>query len=175
MDVHAPHAAPEREHQFHLLDTGGHQIAQRGFLYDTEGNPKYRARMRHVKGLHKLAQINHYALRSRESFALKSLRGDGTMTAAENARRSTETTAVKFRHGKKFWRKYDLNDCQDTSIHRYGTDTKRLMKEMLEQPAIRATYDNCYAQFAANRQKLEEQLDIDLISAKRWEFLKALG
>ena len=174
MDVHAPLAAPDREQDFHLLDTGGHKIAQRAFFYDHNGTPKYRARMRHVVDLHKLAQINHYALRSRESFAFKSMRGDGTMTAAENDTRGQGNPAIKFRHGRKFWRKYDLNDCKDDSIHRYQAATKRLMAAMLEHPEIKAAYVDCCAQFATNRRALEEKLGLDLATANRWEFLSAL-
>lgn len=175
MDIHAPLAASDRENSFFLIDSGGNKIAQRAFFYDNEGNPRYRARMRNVLNIHKLAQINHYALRSRESFAFKSIRGDGAMTAIENESRGAENPGVKFRHGKKFWRKYDQNDCRDDSILQSQTRTKRLMADMLAQPEIKEAYDNCYAQFVENRGVLERKLGFDLQKVKRWEFLSALG
>lgn len=174
MDVHAPHAAPGREHAFYVLDSGGQRIRQRSFFYGKNGEPRHRARVRNVVEIHKIAQINHYALRSREAFAFKMVRGDGTMTAAENDNRSHNKKVVKFRHGRKFWRKYDLNNCHDDSILRYQKSTARLMNEMLEQPAVKAAYMTCCDRFSANRQALEKKIELNLISAKRSEFLKAL-
>ncbi len=173
MDVHAPHAAAGAEEAFHILDSGGSAVAQRAFFYDRDGAPRYRARIRHVHDIYRLAQVNHYALRSRESFALKSLRGDGTMTAAENALRG-RNEAMKFRHGKKFWRKYDIDTCTDTSILRYAGGTNRILGDMLANPDIRQAYDDCCGIFRQNRAALERDLGIDFETAKRWEFLLAL-
>ena len=175
MDVHAPHAASDREACFYLIDSGGLRIDQRSFLYDKNGQPQYRARMRNVLQPHKLAQINHYALRSRESFAFKSMRGDGTMTAAENINRDQNNKNAKFRHNPKFWKKYDISECRDESILRYQASTTQIMKEMIKHPEICSAYDRCCEIFFTNRKKLENQIGIDFASAKRWQFLSALG
>ncbi len=174
MDVHAPHATPGMEESFHILDSGGNKVPQRKFFYARDGAPQYRARMRNVREIHKIAQINHYALRSRESFALKSLRGDGTMTAAENARRGQDGSGMKFRHGKKFWRKYDMDECLDTSILKYSDATNRILATMCDRPEIRNAYEACCDILVQNRKSLEASLGLHLETAKRWEFLSAL-
>ncbi|KPP91289.1 MAG: Glycosyl transferase family 2 [Rhodobacteraceae bacterium HLUCCA08] len=52
---------------------------------------------------HGLAQVNHYAIKSREDFLLKRLRG-------------TANSKNKGRIDMDYWDKYDINTCEDASI-----------------------------------------------------------
>jgi hypothetical protein len=62
------------------------------------------------------AQVNHYALRSMDSFLIKRARG-----------RANHSSHVL---GMEYWDKFNLNDEKDTSIDRYKTATAKLVKEL---------------------------------------------
>jgi hypothetical protein len=62
------------------------------------------------------AQVNHYALRSMESFMIKRARG-----------RANHSSHVL---GMEYWGKFNLNDEKDTSIDRYKKATNKLVKEL---------------------------------------------
>lgn len=72
---------------------------------------------RHNVG-YELAQINHYAVRSRDEFLLKRLRGSAN-------------TADKDRLGKEYFAKFDQNEQEDTSIntHRIQDHVDQLMQD----------------------------------------------
>jgi hypothetical protein len=53
------------------------------------------------------AQVNHYAIKSREDFLLKRLRG-------------TANSKNKDRIDMEYWDKYDINTCEDTTIRTDG-------------------------------------------------------
>lgn len=62
------------------------------------------------------AQVNHYALRSMESFLIKRARG-----------RANHSSHVL---GMEYWDRFNLNDEKDTSIDRYKSATEKLVKEL---------------------------------------------
>jgi len=62
------------------------------------------------------AQVNHYALRSMESFLIKRARG-----------RANHSSHVL---GMDYWNKFNLNDEKDKSIDRYKTANRKLVKEL---------------------------------------------
>lgn len=62
------------------------------------------------------AQVNHYALRSMESFLIKRARG-----------RANHSHHIL---GKDYWDKFNLNDEIDMSIARYGARTSELLAEL---------------------------------------------
>ena len=62
------------------------------------------------------AQVNHYALRSMESFLIKRARG-----------RANHSSHVL---GMDYWNKFNLNDEKDTSIDRYKAANRKLVKEL---------------------------------------------
>lgn len=68
------------------------------------------------------AQVNHYALRSMESFLIKRARG-----------RANHSHHVL---GKEYWEKFNLNDEPDTSIDRYKDATGALAAELKSDPML---------------------------------------
>ena len=66
-----------------------------------------------VKTSFDLAQVNHYALRSLDSYLVKRDRGPGFQT--------------KMTIGLDYWRCFDRNHCQDDSIRRYDEEAARWM------------------------------------------------
>ncbi|KIN70655.1 Glycosyl transferase, group 2 family protein [Sulfitobacter noctilucae] len=68
------------------------------------------------------AQVNHYALRSKDSFLIKRARG-----------RANHSHHVL---GKAYWDKFNLNDEIDTSIDRYATAAGKLSAELKSDPQL---------------------------------------
>ena len=68
------------------------------------------------------AQVNHYALRSMDSFLIKRARG-----------RANHSHHVL---GMDYWNKFNLNDETDTSIKRYKTKASKLAKELKSDPML---------------------------------------
>ena len=81
---------------------------------------------------YELAQVNHYAVKSREEFLLKRLRG-------------TANSKNKDRISLDYWEKYDLNTHFDDSIRTDGI--RPVMKELLKNgdlaALVRATKESC--------------------------------
>jgi hypothetical protein len=72
------------------------------------------------------AQVNHYALRSAESFLIKRARG-----------RANHSHHVL---GMDYWNKFNLNDEPDTSIQRYAKDTAKIANELKSDPMLGALH-----------------------------------
>jgi hypothetical protein len=91
-------------------------------------NPRSFPRM----GLHDagwdLAQINHYALRSKALYALKRLRGRGYWLEAQNT--------TKLRHSSHFYATLNLNDVEDVTILRWQDRVGARMAEAGQDPAV---------------------------------------
>lgn len=68
------------------------------------------------------AQVNHYALRSMESFLIKRARG-----------RANHSHHVL---GKEYWDKFNLNDETDTSISRYREQTAEWLERFKRDPEL---------------------------------------
>lgn len=68
------------------------------------------------------AQVNHYALRSMESFLIKRARG-----------RANHSHHVL---GLEYWDKFNLNDEADTSINRYAEKASTLAAELKADPVL---------------------------------------
>ncbi|ARE83204.1 glycosyl transferase family 2 [Roseovarius mucosus] len=68
------------------------------------------------------AQVNHYALRSMESFLVKRARG-----------RANHSHHVL---GKEYWDKFNLNDETDTSIARYSEQTSEWLERFKRDPQL---------------------------------------
>ncbi|MFP7569478.1 glycosyltransferase family 2 protein [Marivita sp. S2033] len=69
------------------------------------------------------AQVNHYALRSMDSFLVKRARG-----------RANHSHHVL---GMEYWDRFNLNDEKDMSIDRYKTKTAKLVKELKADPVLK--------------------------------------
>lgn len=72
------------------------------------------------------AQVNHYALRSMESFLIKRARG-----------RANHSHHVL---GLEYWDKFNLNDEADTSINRYAEKSSALAAELKADPVLEALH-----------------------------------
>ncbi|WP_168193075.1 glycosyltransferase family 2 protein [Rhodophyticola sp. CCM32] len=84
-----------------------------------------------------LAQLNHYALRSMDSFLTQVARGN-----ANHADRSADLS---------YWRRYNINDQQDHRITRWSDRVAETMAEMLEDAELADLHAACVA---AHRTKI---------------------
>ena len=71
---------------------------------------------------HKLIQVNHYMVKSREEYSKKRLRGNGN--------RSIHDRDKYERFSEEYWSKYDLNDAQDLSAQRFLPGVKAMMRSI---------------------------------------------
>jgi Glycosyl transferase family 2 len=84
-----------------------------------------------------LAQINHYLVRTPEHFALKRLRGRGSVPDAVSERNSRHTAA--------FFQKYDRNEEEDRSILVWQDRVTAEMERMAGSPEVSAALDRSAA------------------------------
>ncbi len=124
--VHRPRFEKKRE----ILPDQVHWVNARGHLM---GEKYLRGGWRSNKDIvaYDFAQMNHYAIKSREEFLLKRLRG-------------TANSKDKDRIDLGYWDKFDLNSCEDSTI---CNDTLQArMEELLQDAELaalhRATLDN---------------------------------
>lgn len=103
MGLHAPVSSDE-----HIMDTK--RVLPGGKDYVING-----ARTKNPP-LFTHAQVNHYALRSMDSFLIKRARG-----------RANHSHHVL---GMDYWNRFNLNDENDTSIDRYQTASRKLVKKL---------------------------------------------
>jgi hypothetical protein len=87
------------------------------------------------KGLvtHEVAQMNHYMVRSEESFALKK----GQLSAVAGKDRYTDEFMVKF----------DRNECEDTSAFRYSAAFDDQYSQAMALPNVRRLHHLCCADY----------------------------
>ncbi|AMY67680.1 glycosyltransferase family 2 protein [Frigidibacter mobilis] len=106
---------------------------------------------------HAVAQINHYMIRSEESFSLKR----GTLSAA----------AGKDRYTEEFFKRYNRNDVEDLSALRYAAAFDALHAEAMALPRVRKLHHLCCADYVmrlaavagrepASDPRWQEQLDL---------------
>ena len=76
---------------------------------------------------YRLAQINHYAVRAMDSFLLKKARGSGMSKTGRNPVR---------RHTNDFFRNFDRNDVEETSILRHEAATTSEMARLRALPGV---------------------------------------
>ena len=123
---------------------------------DTDDGTRKRRRMFDVEpGTHAVGYVNHYSLRSLESFVLQSLRGDAV--------------SAEVRRDFGYWRSYDRNQIHDDTIHmqsrrseRWRSDLmadtrlaelheaavahhRKVFAQMAKQPAIQKLIEECRA------------------------------
>ena len=96
--IHKPNASKKYRQHFRLNLPGGQPYSHNGTRSSTETS-------------FDLAQVNHYALRSLDSYLVKRARGPGFHTK----------TVI----GLEYWACFDRNRCKDDSILRYDTATAR--------------------------------------------------
>ncbi|MDC1399658.1 glycosyltransferase family 2 protein [Yoonia sp.] len=93
------------------------------------------------------AQVNHYALRSMESFMIKRARG-----------RANHSSHVL---GMEYWDKFNLNDEQDSSIDRYKAEKDKLLKKLKKDDALRRLHQEAvkWHKRKAKAMRLDPELD----------------
>ena len=93
------------------------------------------------------AQVNHYALRSMESFMIKRARG-----------RANHSSHVL---GMEYWDKFNLNDEKDTSIDRYKKATNKLVKELKADKVLGELHEKAveWHQRKAASMKMDPEMD----------------
>ncbi len=93
------------------------------------------------------AQVNHYALRSMESFLIKRARG-----------RANHSSHVL---GMDYWNKFNLNDETDTSIDRYKTANRKLVKKLKSDKVLGELHEKAvdWHQRKAAAMKMDPEMD----------------
>lgn len=87
---------------------------------------------------YQIAQINHYAVRTPDLYALRVSRGDGSVARDQPHR-------IKRRYNSRHYRRYDRNLFRDRTIQRHAAATSARMSHLLEQPDIAAAHAACLA------------------------------
>ena len=119
---------------------GSGRAVQHRFL--VAANPR-RIRRFPAAGSRAFATLNHYALRSLDSYLVKNDRGD-----VNRENRAFDDT---------YWRERNDPAWEDTSIHRYLPALKKQMKALKAQGDIGALHEACVAAHIARRDALLEQ------------------
>ena len=89
-----------------------------------------------------MVQLNHYAVRSAESFLVKRDRG--------------RVNHVDRDQGLAYWFRMNNNSVQETSIQRMIPKLHAEMDRMLSDPDIRAAHEDCIASHRAKIDELRE-------------------
>lgn len=89
---------------------------------------------------HRLAQYNHYGLKSPDSFALRQSRGRGAVA---------ETTPETARHTESYFTERNQPAGEDHSIARYADQVQALMAEMRGHKKIKRRQRVCEESYAA--------------------------
>lgn len=82
-----------------------------------------------AEGAYELAQLNHYATRSRESFLVQSHRG--------NAVKLDQQADVKY------WKRYNHNAVRSTTMAQHVPELRAMMDDWLSDPELRRRQDTC--------------------------------
>jgi glycosyltransferase involved in cell wall biosynthesis len=82
----------------------------------------------------KLAQVNHYAVRTPEMFKLKRARGRASVPLG--------SIQNKQRYREKYLKYYDKNDVEDTTILRWKEKTASVIDELLRLPKMQEAVQN---------------------------------
>lgn len=122
-------------------DGSGRDVPHR-FL--VAANPR-RIRKFPAQGARDFATLNHYALRSLDSFLVKNDRGD-----VNRENRAFDDT---------YWRERNDDAYEDKSIHRHLPQLEKALSELKKDPEIKALHDEAVALHIARRDALVQQTD----------------
>lgn len=123
-------------------DASGRQVQHRFVMAST---PRRIRRFR-AKDSRAFATLNHYALRSLDSYLVKTDRGD-----VNRENRAFDDT---------YWRERNDGAYQDRSIRRYLPALKAALTELKSDPEIKALHDEAVASHEAHRDSLLQRPDI---------------
>lgn len=99
------------------------------------GGPKY---MRGAEMGHDLVQLNHYAVRSMESFLVKTDRGDANWGSNEDVT-----------HWRKYWNKYDDNMVEDNCMAAWAPYVQDAVTALLADPELAQLHEASVAHHRA--------------------------
>ncbi len=107
-----------------------------------------------------LAQVNHYALRSMDSFLVKRARG-----------RANHSHHVL---GLDYWERFDLNEAPDTSIARYDAAARAIREELHADPVLADLHARAveWHRRKAASMRMDPELDV-LVAALRGHVRRA--
>lgn len=117
-----------------VLNGGGKRLGD-DFIHGTHRNGDPVARTDVVENRYRLGQINHYAVRTRQLYELKKLRGRGFAAAGDTA----------IRHDDDFYSRHNTNHREDTKIQRMVAGTTAQMSALLDDPATASAHAICRA------------------------------
>jgi hypothetical protein len=123
------HAARWGQPGMRWVNSDGHTLPE----WTPDGDYLRRMAPEHVS--HASAQMNHYMIRSVESFGLKK----GTLSAV----------AGKDRYTDNFFNRYNRNEVQDDSATRHAAAFDALHAQAIALPGVRALHHRCCADYVA--------------------------
>jgi hypothetical protein len=96
------------------------------------------------------ASLNHYAIRSRDLFLMKNLRGDGM-----------GLTSTKYYLNSTFYRRYNRNVVEVPGVAQHAMTTERVMRELRAIGDVAALENEAYRTFVETRDRVltAEQID----------------
>ncbi|WP_435256500.1 glycosyltransferase family 2 protein [Thioclava sp. FR2] len=102
-------------------------------LHDWHPDSEYLRRVHPERQDHSAAQMNHYMVRSEESYGLK--------------KGSLSPVAGKDRYTDAFFERYNKNEIKDLSAFRYEAEFDRLYAEAVAIPGLAALHHQCCADY----------------------------
>ncbi|WP_299779558.1 glycosyltransferase family 2 protein [uncultured Roseobacter sp.] len=102
------------------------------------------------------AQMNHYAVKSIDSYAIRKFRGNVNLK--------------KDKYNGEYWALQDRNEVRDTSILRYAEDRARIVSELLKDPVLGRLHNEALDRVDA---RLAEFKQTDAYAALKAELLEA--
>ncbi|TCP61606.1 glycosyl transferase family 2 [Rhodovulum bhavnagarense] len=93
-----------------------------------------------------IAQVNHYALRAADTFLVKRARG--------RVNHMSQTM------GWDYWRKFDLNHVEDTTIRRYDAAVGAWLDQFMNDPELRGLHDRAVDWYRAKIAELRGDGDL---------------
>ena len=140
---HSPRPIADRGHELNWVNAAGQPLPDE-------------LKVREIKSLdeglfsYDLAQLNHYALRSMDSFLTQVARGN-----ANHADRSADLS---------YWRRYNINQQDETRIQRWSEPVRAAMDEMLQDDELAVLNAAC---IQAHRDQIASLLDQDDLATLR--------
>jgi len=117
-----------------VINGGGKRLDDT-FIHGFHRNGDPVARTEPSPNRYRLGQINHYAVRTRQLYELKKLRGRGFAAMGD----------AVVRHNDDFYQRHNTNQREDTKIQRMADGTTAQMRALLADPKTAAAHAACRA------------------------------
>ncbi|KIC38463.1 hypothetical protein RA27_18580 [Ruegeria sp. ANG-R] len=142
--LHRPHLRPD-------FRNDGSQFVNAAGLPMHEHMYRSGSRRRHALGAapehlstHDWAAVFHYPVKTRDSFALKRQRGQGT--------KATDAPNRSSRFRERYWNKYNQNSVVDDRMLAMGDRLQAKMDELLSLPEVGSAHSACLKHYALRLQ-----------------------